>query len=95
MPRDDAGDPAELPGELPDDAGDQGRGGEPAAETPSARPRRRRAPAGGKTTPRKYSVPDDVHMRAELAALRKKTTVSAIVADILDRNLPRLRIESD
>jgi hypothetical protein len=30
-----------------------------------------------------------------LLARKRKATVSAVAADILDRNLPRLRIESD
>lgn len=95
VPKDDLSDPSEAPDAQPDDATDQSRGGEQATETRAPRPRRKRPPAGGKTTPRKYSVPDEVHERAELLAIKRKTSVSAIVADILDRNLPRLRIESD
>jgi hypothetical protein len=91
---DDQVDAGDAP---PDDAdhGDQGRGGEPAAEPRTARPKRKRTPAGGKITPRKYSIPDDLHLRVELHALKKGTSASAIVAEILDRNLPRHRIESD
>jgi hypothetical protein len=39
---------------------------------------------------------DDVHDRLwVLARQRKQTTVSAVAGDVLDRNLPRLRIERD
>jgi hypothetical protein len=38
---------------------------------------------------------DAVFERLELTAIRRKSTVSAIAAEILDRNLPRLRIEQD
>jgi hypothetical protein len=44
---------------------------------------------------RKLSIPDSVFERLELTAIRRKTTISAVAADLLDRNLPRLRIESD
>jgi hypothetical protein len=38
---------------------------------------------------------DAVWDRLQLEAIRKRTTVSAIAGDLLDRNLPRLRIARD
>jgi len=85
-PADDPGDPGDEPGR-----GD-------AARTDAARapkPRRKRVPAGGETRGRKLSLPDGVYDRLQLLAIRRRTTVSAIAAEVLDRNLPRLRIEQD
>jgi hypothetical protein len=36
-----------------------------------------------------------VYDRLQLLAIRKRTTASAIAAEILDRNLPRFRIERE
>ncbi len=84
-----ADDPAEPEGE-------QGRGDAAAApEARTPRPRRKRTPAGGETKGRKLSLPDGVYDRLQLLALQRRTTASAIAADILDKNLPRLRIERD
>jgi hypothetical protein len=44
-------------------------------------------------TPRKYSVPDDVHRRVELLALERNTTAGAIVTDLLDRHLPHYEVK--
>ena len=67
------------------------------APAPCARPRsrRRRIDPGEKTRGHKLSLPDAVFERLELTAIRRRSTVSAIAAEILDRNLPRLRIEQD
>jgi hypothetical protein len=91
---------AEAPGAdqpaAPDDAG-QGGGGA-AAETKTARAartRRARPPAGGETKGRKLSLPDSIHDRLWLYARQKRTTVSAVAAEILDKNLPRYRVERE
>jgi hypothetical protein len=40
-------------------------------------------------------LPDHLHDRLKLVALQRRTTASAVAAEILDRNLPRLRIERE
>jgi hypothetical protein len=72
----------------------QGRGA--AVAEPKPKPRSRRAgPAGGETRGRKLSLPDAVFDRLQLLAIQRRKTVSAVATEILDRNLPRLRIERD
>ena len=44
---------------------------------------------------RKLTLPDSVFDRLVLTAIQRGYTASAIAAEILDRNLPRLRIASD
>lgn len=91
--------PADAPVDELVDAGDEQSRGEntPAAEsrTPKPRARRKSVPAGGETKGRKLSLPDSVYDRLYLLAHMRKTTASAIAAEILDRNLPRLRIERE
>jgi hypothetical protein len=38
---------------------------------------------------RKISLPDEVHDRLWLLARQRRTTVSAVATEILDKNLPR------
>lgn len=74
----------------------EGRGeSSPASEGRTPKPRRKRAPVGGETKGRKLSLPDSVYDRLQLLAIQRRSTASAIVAEILDRNLPHLRIERD
>ena len=47
------------------------------------------------TKGRKLSLPDSVFDRLQLTAIQRRKTVSAVAAEILDRNLPKLRIERD
>jgi hypothetical protein len=79
----------------PDDeagaAEDQGRGDAPK---PRAR-RRRRPPVTGEAKGRKIHLPDEIHDRLRLLAFQRRTTISAVATDILDKNLPRLRVERD
>jgi hypothetical protein len=85
----------------PEPAEDQGRGGESVrvdsaeSRTPAPKSRRKRAPVGGETKGRKLSLPDDVHDRLWLLARQRRTTVSAVAADILDRALPRFKVERE
>jgi hypothetical protein len=74
----------------------QGRG-EPTApgEPRTPKTRRRRPAVTGETKGRKLNLSDAIYDRLQLSAIQKRTTVSAVAADILDRNLPRLRIERD
>ncbi len=90
LPESTDGDPGE-PAESQADA-DQSRGG--VAEP--KKPRTRRATTiGGETKGRKLSLPDSVFDRLQLAAIQRRKTMSAIAAEILDRNLPKLRIERE
>jgi hypothetical protein len=47
------------------------------------------------TKGRKLSLPDSVFDRLQLTAIQRRKTVSAVAAEILDRNLPKLRIERE
>ena len=80
----------------PDEAGDQieGQGGATEAK-PATRARRKRPVVVGKTTGRKLILPDDVHDRLWLLARQRRQTVSAVAAEILDRNLPRFTISRE
>jgi hypothetical protein len=81
------------PGPLADDSADpaEGQGGATEAR-PAARARRRRPVVASKTTGRKLILPDDVHDRLWLLARQRRQTVSAVAAEILDRNLPRFQV---
>jgi hypothetical protein len=61
------------------------------------RPARRKArpAAGEKSGAHKLTLPDSVFTRLELTAIKRGSTASAVAAEILDRNLPRLRIAVD
>jgi hypothetical protein len=81
---------AERNGELGDEQADgESRGGKPAS-----RPRRPRtvAPVQGKG--HKLTIADDVFLRLDLAAKRRKppTTMSALANHILNMNLPTFEI---
>ena len=77
-----------------DQAGaEQGRGGTPTEAKPRARTRR--VAAGGETRGRKLSLPDGVFDRLQLLAIQRRKTISAVATEILDRTLPRLRIERE
>lgn len=66
---------------------------------PDPKPARRRTvrkpPAEGPGKARKLTLPDDVFDRLQLLAFQKRTTASAVAADILNRNLPRFRVERE
>ena len=89
--------PADVPADEPvADDDEPGRaGGIPPARGPRPETRRKRPAVGGETRGRKLSLPDAVYDRLQLPAIQRRTTASAIAAEILDRNLPRLRIERD
>ncbi len=84
------GDDVQEPGEA------QGRGASPAEGKPAAtRTRKKRAPVSTETKGRKLHLPDDVHDRLWLLARQRRTSVSTVAAEILDRNLPRYRVERE
>jgi hypothetical protein len=82
-------DPADI---AEDGVEAEGRAGDPK---PARRPRTKRPVPGGETKGRKLNLPDGVYDRLQLLAIQRRSTASAIAAEILDRNLPRLRIERD
>lgn len=85
-----------LPDATDIDQGDeQSRGDDSPIQASKPRPRRRRVPAGGAARGHKLTLPDAVFERLELTAIRRRSNVSTVAADILDRNLPKLRIEQD
>jgi hypothetical protein len=77
------------------DDGSDGQGGESDA-TPKPRTRRKRViPDAGETRGRKLHLPESVYERLQLLAIQRRATVSAVATDLLDRSLPKLRIERD
>jgi hypothetical protein len=87
----------------PDDGEAEGRG-DAAAEAHAsngrpapapARPRRKRTPASGKTKGCKIHLPEELHDRLWLLARHKRSTVSAVATEILDKNTPRFRLERE
>ena len=51
--------------------------------------------AHNKTLGHDPSLPDALFKRLERTAIKRRSNVSAIAAEIRDRNLPRLRIEQE
>lgn len=91
-------DPADEPDEAGSEAEQGGGAGAngPASEPKRARTRRAATSApGGETRGRKLSLPDSVFDRLQLTAIQRRKTISAVAAEILDRNLPRLKIERE
>jgi hypothetical protein len=84
-----APDVEDPPAAEPAEGQDQGRGG--VAEPKPKRPRNRRPPAGGETKGRKLHLPDELHDRLWLWARQRRMTVSAVAADVLDKNVPRFK----
>jgi hypothetical protein len=73
----------------------EGRGDAPAESRPArARKPRTKVPSG-ETKGRKLNLSDDTFDRLQLAAIKRRTTISAVAEDLLSRNLPKLRIEQD
>jgi hypothetical protein len=89
----EAVDPAEVApeGSGAAEAEGQGRGAEPRSAAPRARRRRADRPAE-KTNKRGLYLTDAVWDRLQLEAIRRRTTVSAVAGEVLERNLPRLTI---
>jgi hypothetical protein len=81
--------------EDPADGDGQGRGEANGSARKSPKRRPRAAAAGDKGKGRKLTLPDSVFDRLVLTAIKRGSTASAVAAEILDRNLPRLRIAAD
>lgn len=87
--------PLEPSAAVDDQGGATEQGGETAGTAPKPRQRRRRIDPGEKTRGHKLSLSDAVFERLELTAIKRRMNVSQVAAEVLDRNLPRLRIEQD
>jgi hypothetical protein len=81
--------------EPADQGGGQGRGASDPRPAPRGGRRRRVDKPADKTDKRGLYLTRSVWERLQLEAIRKHTTASAIAGDILERNLPRLRIERE
>jgi hypothetical protein len=75
----------------------QGRGAaEPRPAAPSRTTRKRRPAAeADKASKRGLYLPDSLWERLQYEAIRKKTSVSAIAIDHLNRSLPRFKVERE
>jgi hypothetical protein len=73
----------------------QGGRGEATPEIRQPKSRAKRKPPQGESKGRKIGLPDDVHDRLWQYARSKRITVSAAATDILNRNLPRYKIERE
>jgi hypothetical protein len=91
-PLDDQAEAIEA--EVIDQAEGQGRGQD---SRPATRTTRRRKPATTATTTSKRGLylTDATWEKLQLEAIRKRTSVSAVAGELLERKLPRLRIERD
>lgn len=65
-----------------------------SSSTQAVRTRRKKT-VYTETKGRKLYLPDEIHDRLRLLAFSRREKVSTIAAEILDRNLPRLRIERE
>jgi hypothetical protein len=90
-PLDGPSAPDELEAGDPEGRGDQA----PEARPTATRTRRRRPAPTGKAKARNLHLTDDVHDRLWLLARQRKTTVSAVANDLLDKALPRWRMERE
>jgi hypothetical protein len=87
--------PVDEPVEAEADELVEGQGrGESRASIAKSRRRKPSVPSE-KVSKRGLHIRDDLWERLQLQAIARKTTVSAIANDLLDRNLARLRIERD
>jgi hypothetical protein len=84
---------SEASSEANGEANGESRGGLPAKS--KTRTRAKKAPAGGPVRGRKLQLPDSVFERLSLHAIKKRSNASTIAAEILDKNLPKHRIETD
>jgi hypothetical protein len=82
-------------GEPADDQAEETNGQSRGGFSASRPRRRRRTMPGGKVSGRKFQLPDSAFERLQLQAIRKRSNPSAILTDILDKELPKLKITSD
>ncbi len=84
--------PHDSNGELGDDQAGADTNGQSRGGLPG---RRRRAAAGGKISGRKFQLPDSIFERLQLHAIKRRSNPSAVLTDILDRELPKHKIATD
>jgi hypothetical protein len=75
--------------------GDGETNGQSRGETSRARGRRRRSAPSGKVSGRKFQLPDPIFERLQLHAIKKRSNPSAVLAEILDRQLPKHTIATE
>ena len=94
-PESEPADQVEEPATA-DDVESQGRGDGATEARAAVKTRKKRAPiSAGPAKGRKLHLPDDIHDRLWLLARQRRTTVSAVAVEILDKNLPRWRVERE
>lgn len=82
--------------DAPDDAAAESRGDAPDDSKPApAKKGRKRAIPAGKTVPRKFVLTEEADERLWQTARKRKTTVSAIVNQLLLRHLPKCEVRWD
>ena len=83
-------------GEQGDDQPESNGNGESRGPLRPTKPRRGRRPKpAGNVSGRKFQLPDSVFERLQLHAIKKRSNPSAVVADLLDRELPKHKIATD
>ena len=88
--------PPDGNGELGDDQADVEANGQSRGALRPTRPRRGRRPSpGGKVSGRKFQLPDTVFERLQLHAIKKRSNPSAVLTDILDRELPKHKLATE
>jgi hypothetical protein len=90
MPPEGNGDPVDDPADV--EMNGQGRGETTAPAKPRSPKRRKSLAASDKVAGRKFQIPDGVFERLQLHAIRRRMNPSTIVAELLNRELPRLEI---
>jgi macrodomain Ter protein organizer (MatP/YcbG family) len=88
-------EPSPLDGDEPGEPVEgQGRGDQRSS---AARKPRRKPPSAPaeKTNKRGLHLTDSVWDRLQYEAIRKRTTVSAIAGELLERTLPRFKVERE
>jgi hypothetical protein len=76
--------------------GDGEANGQSRGDAAKSRSRKgRRVAPGGKISGRKFQMPDAVFERLQLHAIKKRSNPSAVLADILDRTLPKHSIATE
>ena len=85
----------ERNGEPADDQAELGMNGQGRGSSLGKRRRSKRPRPEGKVSGRKFQIPDSVFERLSLHAIKKNTNASAVISDILDRELPKYKIAVD
>jgi hypothetical protein len=76
-----------------DEQGDGGQGGDPGPKKRTRVPRTRRLDAGGPAVGCKLYLPQQLHGRLWQFSLERGKTISELAAEILDRHVPRYKVE--